>query len=113
MTFYELAEKALKLEREGKKIIRLNVGDTNLPAPECAVDAIVKNIKGKTNYGSSAGTQKLREQIAEREGCDVKNVVVTPGSKHSIYGLLSIIAKKGDKISIPTVLRYLRTLVES
>lgn len=103
MSFYELAEKALKLEREGKKIIRLNVGDTNLPAPSCVIESAAKTMNnGKTNYGSSAGMQELREKIAQRENCDIENVVVGPGSKHIIYGLLTVLADKGDKVLLPS-----------
>ncbi|MBU0532814.1 pyridoxal phosphate-dependent aminotransferase [Candidatus Micrarchaeota archaeon] len=102
MKFYELAEKALQLEREGKEIIRLNVGDTNLSPPACAIEAVIKEIKhGKANYGSSIGMQELREKIAEREQCEVENVVIGPGSKHLIHALLSLFAKKGE-VLLPT-----------
>jgi len=103
MSFYDLAEKALKLEREGKKIIRLNVGDTNMPTPQCVLGAAIKEMKiKKTNYGSSAGLLELRKKIAERERCDVENVVIGPGSKHLLYGLLTMLAKKGDRVTLPT-----------
>ncbi|MBU0591735.1 pyridoxal phosphate-dependent aminotransferase [Candidatus Micrarchaeota archaeon] len=103
MSFYDLAEKALKLEREGKKIIRLNVGDTNMPTPQCVLDAAIDNLnEKKTDYGSSAGLPELREKIAKREGCGIENVVIGPGSKHILYGLLTVLAKKGEKVTIPT-----------
>ncbi|MCI0503589.1 pyridoxal phosphate-dependent aminotransferase [Candidatus Micrarchaeota archaeon] len=102
MGFYELAEKALALERAGKKVVRLNVGDTNLPAPECATDAAVARLrKSKSGYGPSAGLPELRERIADREGCSAKNVVVGPGSKHLIYGLLSVLCSEGDTAAFP------------
>ncbi len=101
--FYELAEKALALEKEGRKVTRLNVGDTNLPTPERAIEAgLVRMRQSKSGYGSSAGLSELREKIAAREGCDVKNVVVGPGSKHLLYGLMSILCKKGDMVSFPS-----------
>ena len=50
-TFYEFAEKALSLEKAGKKIVRLNIGDTNLPAPAVAVEAAAKSMReGKSGY---------------------------------------------------------------
>jgi len=103
MTFYELAEKALELERQGKKIIRLNVGDTNLPPPACAVEAAAAALEGNiSTYVSSAGMHELREKIAEKEGCDVGNVIINPGSKYTVFSLMSILAEKGDRIAIPT-----------
>lgn len=98
--FYEIAEKALALEAKGRKITRLNVGDTNLPAPACALEAAAKAMKsGKTGYCSAAGMPALREAIAAREGCGVENVVVGPGSKHLLFGLLMACCKKGGSVA--------------
>ena len=100
--FYELAEKALAMEKAGKKMTRLNIGDTNLPTPQCAIDAMVGSVKEKkAAYCAAAGLGKLRERIARRENCDVENVVVGPGSKHLIYALMSVLCSKGDGISFP------------
>jgi aspartate/methionine/tyrosine aminotransferase len=100
--FYELAEKALELEKSGEHVIRLNVGDTNLPTPQCAVEAAIASIKSTNlGYGQAAGILELREKIAEREQCDIKNVAVGPGSKHLIYGLLTVLAK-GCTVTFPS-----------
>lgn len=99
--FYELAEKALALERAGKKIIRLNIGDTNLPTPQCAIDAVMASLEKKASYCPAAGLASLRERIAEREKCDVENIVVGPGSKHLIFALMSVLCEKGDSIAFP------------
>lgn len=99
--FYELAEKALALEKNGKQIIRLNIGDTGLPTPQCAIDAAVASIKnGKSGYGSSAGLPELREKIAEREGCETDEIVIGSGSKHIIYALISIIGRDSNNKNI-------------
>jgi len=96
--FYELAEKALALEKSGKRIIRLNIGDTGLPTPQCAIDAAAQVIENqKSGYGSSAGLPALREKIAEREGCETEEVIVGPGSKHLIYALMSVISRESTR----------------
>ncbi len=101
--FYELAEKALALEKQGKKVTRLNVGDTNLPTPERAIEAGIGRMRAsKSGYGSSAGLPELRQKIAEREKCGIENVVVGPGSKSLIYGLMSILCKKNEQVAFPT-----------
>lgn len=95
--FYELAEKVYELEKQGKRIIKLNIGDTNLPTPECAVNTAIDYLKSKkARYVSSAGIPELRERIAEKEGCEVGNVVVGPGSKHLIYALMSVVEGNGE-----------------
>ncbi|MEW6722574.1 MAG: pyridoxal phosphate-dependent aminotransferase [Candidatus Micrarchaeota archaeon] len=100
--FYELAERALELERMGKEIIRLNVGDTNLPPPPEAVVAAQKSLAGeRQGYCSSSGLMEFREKIAEREGCSPAEVVVGPGSKHLIFALMSILGKRG-RVVLPS-----------
>ena len=79
---YEINEKALKLESEGKKMIRLNLGDPDLATPDEIIEAAYAAMKaGKTKYSSSYGELPLREKLAELHGVKVENVVITPGSK--------------------------------
>lgn len=101
--FYELAEKALAIEKSGKKVLRLNVGDTNLAPPACAVEAAKKELeKGVSGYGSSAGMPALIEKIAEREKCSPREVAVGPGSKLLIFAVLSTLLGKNRNISFPS-----------
>lgn len=101
-TFYELAEKAMALEKSGKKIVRLNIGDANLPAFDVAKEAACEIIRNSpTGYGSSAGIIELRQEIAKREGCEVENVVVGPGSKHLLFALMSTLCKQGETVAFP------------
>ena len=100
--FYELAEKAMELERKGHSMVRLNIGDTNLPVPSCALEAAAQSLKkSKSGYGPSAGLPSLRRAIAAREGCGYENVVVGPGSKHLLFALVSILAGKGKSVALP------------
>ena len=100
--FYELVEKALALEKQGRKIVRLNIGDTGLPVPQCAIDAAAKALQASKGYGSSAGTTEILDMLAEREGCERKNIVIGPGSKHLLFALLSTLCKRGERVAFPT-----------
>lgn len=100
MEFYALAEKVIEFEKSGKKIVKMHIGDTNLPAPVVATQAAIDYLeKEKPRYGSSAGLLDFRAAIAKRENCLVENVVVGPGSKHLIYALMSILLKIGDRVT--------------
>jgi aspartate aminotransferase len=100
---YEINEKALKLESEGKKIIRLNLGDPDMATPPEIVEAAYASMKaGKTKYSSSYGELKLRQKIAEIHGVKTENVVITPGSKWSIFSTLYLTMKNGGNVIIPT-----------
>ncbi len=100
---YEINEKALKLESEGKKIIRLNLGDPDMATPPEIVEAAYASMKsGKTKYSSSYGELKLRQKIAEGHGVKAENVVITPGSKWGIFATMFLMLKNGGNVIIPT-----------
>mgnify|MGYP000141497746 FL=1 len=100
---YEINEKALKLESEGKKIIRLNLGDPDMATPPEIVEAAYASMKaGKTKYSSSYGELRLRQKIAEVHGVKAENVVITPGSKWAIFSTMFLMLKNGGNVIIPT-----------
>ncbi len=100
---YEINEKALKLESEGKKIIRLNLGDPDLATPPEIVEAAYASMKaGKTKYSSSYGELKLRQKIAQVHGVKAENVVITPGSKWGIFATMFLMLRNGGNVIIPT-----------
>jgi aspartate/methionine/tyrosine aminotransferase len=105
---YEINEKALKLESEGKKIIRLNLGDPDLATPPEIVEAAYASMKaGKTKYSSSYGENILSE-TAELSGDKAENVVITPGSKWGIFATMFLMMKGGGNVIIPPLLDSLR-----
>jgi aspartate aminotransferase len=100
---YEINEKALKLESEGKKIIRLNLGDPDLETPPEIVEAAYAAMKaGKTKYSSAYGEKKLREEIAQIHGVKADNVVITPGSKWGVFATMYLMMQNGGNVIIPT-----------
>ncbi len=100
---YEISEKALKLEREGKKIIKFNIGDPDQSTPREIIDAAYEAMKkGETKYSFAAGEPELREQIARINGVSAENVVITPGSKWAIFSLISLLFKNGGNVIIPS-----------
>jgi aspartate aminotransferase len=100
---YEINEKALKLEGEGKKIIKLNIGDPDLETPleiiEAAYDAMKR---GKTKYSSAFGEKSLREKLASIHKVYADNVIITPGSKWGIFSVMYLLLKNGGNVVIPT-----------
>ncbi len=100
---YEINEKAIRLENQGKKIIRLNLGDPDLATPNEIIEAAYAAMKaGKTKYSSSYGETKLREKLAKFHGVKAENVVITPGSKWGIFATMYLMLKAGGNVVIPT-----------
>jgi len=100
---YEIHEKVMKLEREGRKIVKLNIGDPDQETPreivETAYDALRK---GKTKYSSGAGEMKLREALASVHDVSPDQVVITPGSKWAVFAIMHLLLKNGGNVIIPT-----------
>jgi aspartate aminotransferase len=100
---YEINEKALRLESEGKKIIRLNIGDPDLDTPNEIIEAAYAAMKkGKTKYSSSYGERNLREKLAQVHGVSADNVVITTGSKWGVFATMYLLLKGGGNVIVPT-----------
>lgn len=107
-TAFEVLNKARALERQGKSIIHLEIGEPDFDTPKNIVEAGVDALhKGWTHYGPSAGLPELRQAIAEEitrtRGVEVKSeeVVVVPGGKPIIFFTLLALADVGDEVIFP------------
>ncbi len=99
---YKIAEKVIELEKEGKKIIKFNVGDPDQDTAEEIIEAaFILAKKGKTKYGSSTGEKKLREKIAKIYNVKPENIIIAPGSKWAIFSAMTLLLNEGDNIIIP------------
>ena len=107
-TAFEVLNKARALERQGKKIIHLEIGEPDFDTPANVVEAGIDALrKGWTHYGPSAGLLELRQAIAEdvsrSRGVKVTSdeVVVVPGGKPIIFFTLLALADVGDEVIFP------------
>jgi len=107
-TAFEVLNKARALERQGKNIIHLEIGEPDFDTPKNVVDAGVKALQGGwTHYGPSAGLPELRQAIAEEVSrtrkVEVKSeeVVVVPGGKPIIFFTILALVDDGDEVIYP------------
>ena len=107
-TAFEVLNKARALERQGKNIVHLEIGEPDFDTPKNIVEAAVDALhKGWTHYGPSAGLPELRQAIADEvsrsRGVPVKSdeVVVVPGGKPIIFFTLLSLADVGDEVIYP------------
>jgi aspartate/methionine/tyrosine aminotransferase len=107
-TAFEVLNKARALERQGKQIIHLEIGEPDFDTPANVVEAGVQALKkGWTHYGPSAGLPELRQAIAEEvsrsRGVKVTSdeVVVVPGGKPIIFFTILALADIGDEVIYP------------
>src|SRR5438105_15714557 len=65
-TAFEVLNKARALERQGKDIVHLEIGEPDFDTPANVVEAAVDALhQGWTHYGPSAGLPELRHTIAD------------------------------------------------
>jgi aspartate/methionine/tyrosine aminotransferase len=107
-TAFEVLNKARALERQGKQIIHLEIGEPDFDTPGNIVEAGVQALKkGWTHYGPSAGLPELRQAIAEEvsrsRGVKVTSdeVVVVPGGKPIIFFTILALADIEDEVIYP------------
>ncbi|HUY94227.1 MAG TPA: pyridoxal phosphate-dependent aminotransferase [Terracidiphilus sp.] len=107
-TAFEVLSKAKALERQGKSIVHLEIGEPDFDTPANVVEAAAEALRGGwTHYGPSAGLPELRQTIAEYVSrsrnieVTADQVVVVPGGKPIIfYAMLSLI-EHGDEVLYP------------
>ena len=107
-TAFETLAKAKELERQGKSIVHLEIGEPDFDTPEHIRDAAKQALDdGFTHYGASAGQLELREAIAkhqtERQGYDVSadSVIVTPGGKPVMFFTIMALVEQGVEVIYP------------
>jgi aspartate/methionine/tyrosine aminotransferase len=62
---FEMLARATELERQGKNIVHLEIGEPDFDTPAPVVRAGIEWLKkGKTHYAPVAGIRELREAIA-------------------------------------------------
>jgi aspartate aminotransferase len=107
-TAFEVLVRAKALERQGKDIVHLEIGEPDFDTPANIIDAGVEALEhGWTHYGPSAGLPELRQTIAEyiseTRGVPVaaEEVVVVPGGKPIIFYSILALVDAGDEVIYP------------
>lgn len=101
----EVLEKAHELEKQGRNIIHLEVGEPDFPTPRCICEAAQEAMKkGETHYTHSLGILELREAICdhyhEKYGVHVDpgQILVTSGTSPALFLIFAALLEVGDEI---------------
>ncbi len=102
----DVLERAQELERQGYKVIHLEVGEPDFDVPRAIKEAALSAIKrGETKYTHSLGILSLREAICNYykktygvSHLELDQVVVTSGTSPAFLVSLALILERGDEI---------------
>ena len=105
---YVVLAKAKALERQGKSIIHLQIGEPDFDTPKNIIEATVKAMQnGQTHYAPSAGIPEAREAAAEylsktrKTHITPEQVVIMPGAKPFIFCGITALINAGDEVIVP------------
>jgi len=106
----DIVSSATELEKQGKHIDYLNIGDPvqyGFQPPDNVKNALIKAIKqGENYYAPSEGLLELRKEIAKKEiikGLSVgaEDILVTNGISEGLDMVISSIVEEGDEVLLP------------
>ena len=107
-TAFSVLARAQALERSGRSVIHLEIGEPDFDTPPHVVEAAVDALRrGETHYCPSAGIQELRESAAayfERSrglGVGAENCLVATGAKPFLFFGVLATCGPGDEVVYP------------
>lgn len=107
-TAFEVLARAKELERQGRDVIHLEIGEPDFDTPAEIVEAAKQALAdGYTHYVPAAGIPEVRQTVADHvsrtRGIDVhpEEVVITPGAKVIIFSPMLSLLQRGDEVIYP------------
>jgi len=108
----EIAALARELERKGRRVVYLNIGDPlryGFSPPPILRRALAEAIEeGYNFYAPSEGLEEFRQAIAERERrtngveMEAEDVIVTQGVSEAISFIMAAMLEEGDEVLLPS-----------
>ncbi len=107
-TAFEVLARAAELQRQGRDIINLGIGQPDFETPPHIVEAAVKALRdGHHGYTPAQGILPLREAVAadlkRRHNVEVNpdNIVIMPGGKPTMFFSILMFGEPGSEIMYP------------
>jgi aspartate/methionine/tyrosine aminotransferase len=101
----DVLERAQQLERDGRSIIHMEVGEPDFDTPEVVRQAAVDSIgRGETNYTHSLGLLELREAVCEHYEnrynvqIDPGRIIITPGTSPALLLTFAALLETGGEV---------------
>jgi len=104
-----ISQEAKRRKAAGEDVIDLGAGEPDFPTPALPSDAGVRAIReGKTHYPANEGILELRAAAAKHlsllsggRPVNADNIVVSNGSKQSLFNVCFTLFGPGDVVAIP------------
>jgi aspartate aminotransferase len=92
-----------QLRAAGKEVINLAVGEPEYDTPPEIIAATKRALDAQeTRYSAVGGISELKSRLSRQfDGYDENNIILSNGSKQSLYSIFQVICNPGDQIIIP------------
>lgn len=107
-TAFEVLARARNLERQGKHVIHLEIGEPDFDTPAHITEAAITAMRdGYTHYTPAAGILEARQAVADyvtrTRHIPVKpeHVIIVPGSKNVLLFAMLALVNPGDEVVYP------------
>src|SRR3954462_8582030 len=104
----DVLSRAHALERAGRHVVHMEIGEPDFTAPQAVVEAGVRALReGRTAYTATLGLPALREAIAAHYASKfdvsvpVERVVVTAGASGGLLTVAALYFDAGDEVLVP------------
>ena len=104
----DVLSRAQALERAGRRVVHMEIGEPDFTAPQPVVEAGVRALRdGRTAYTAALGLHSLREAIASHYrsrfavNVDPQCVAITSGASGGLLTVTALYVDAGDEILVP------------
>ncbi len=101
----DILSQAKELERQGKNVYHMEVGEPDFPTAQCIVNAGIEALKQhKTHYTPAIGLPELRDAVAEYYEkkysviINPRRIIITPGASGALQLAISCLLDAGDNV---------------
>ena len=104
----DVLSRAQALERAGRHVVHMEIGEPDFTAPEPVVEAGIRAMReGRTAYTATLGLHELREAVAAhyehkfRVKVDTGRIAITGGASGGLLTVAALYVDAGDEILVP------------
>lgn len=105
----ELSSKVTEMKKQGRDIIKLNIGEPDFSPPENVAQAAIDAVhNGFSQYVAIPGIPELRDAICEKLEKEnhisykPNEICVSTGAKQAVMNALLAVCNLGDEVILPT-----------
>ena len=102
---WDITDRAASMERGGRQIIHLGIGDPDFDTPKSIVDSAIRHLgESRTHYAPVPGEIDLRTAIAAEYSTRTgdpflyEQVVVFPGAQTALFAAMLCLSGPGDEV---------------